>query len=49
MRRFIFDGGSVFVMASEGGETKVDTNVNFLLEEYGIMVNSGATTVELFY
>lgn len=29
-------------MLGEGGELKYDTNINFLLEEYGIMVNSGA-------
>lgn len=30
------------MMLGEGGELKYDTNINFLLEEYGIMVNSGA-------
>ena len=34
-------GGSVLMMLGEGGETRLDTNVNFLLEEYGIMVNNG--------
>jgi intraflagellar transport protein 52 len=29
------------MMLGEGGETKLDTNVNFLLEEYGIIVNNG--------
>lgn len=29
------------VMMMEGGEEKLRTNVNFLLEEYGIMVNTG--------
>lgn len=28
-------------MLGEGGESRFDTNVNFLLEEYGIMVNNG--------
>lgn len=31
----------MMVMMSEGGESKYDTNINFLLEEFGIMVNSG--------
>ena len=35
------NGGSVLVMVGEGGETKFDTNINFLLEEFGIMVNNG--------
>lgn len=26
-------------MLGEGGETRTDTNINFLLEEYGVMIN----------
>ena len=29
------------MMMMEGGEEKQKTNVNFLLEEYGVMVNTG--------
>ena len=29
------------VMLGEGGESRFDTNINFFLEEYGIMVNNG--------
>ena len=29
------------MMMTEGGETKHNTNINFLLEELGVMVNSG--------
>ena len=28
-------------MLGEGGESRFDTNINFLLEDYGIMVNNG--------
>ena len=31
----------MLVMVGEGGETKFDTNINFLLEEFGVMVNNG--------
>ena len=31
----------MLVMLSEGGETKLGTNVNFLLEEFGIALNNG--------
>lgn len=31
----------MLVLMSEGGEIKQDTNINFLLEEFGIMVNNG--------
>ena len=29
------------VLLGEGGESRFDTNINFLLEDYGIMVNNG--------
>ena len=41
LKKFIDSGGSVCMMMTEGGEEKQRTNVNFLLEEYGIMVNTG--------
>lgn len=41
IRTFLNSGGHVFVMLGEGGEKKSNTNVNFLLEEFGIMVNNG--------
>lgn len=31
----------MLVMLGEGGEMRYDTNINFLLEEFGIMVNNG--------
>ena len=31
----------MLVLLTEGGEVKQNTNINFLLEEFGIMVNSG--------
>ena len=40
MEKFIEDGGSVVVMMGEGGETKYNTNLNYLLEQYGIFVNT---------
>ena len=29
------------MMLTEGGEERLETNVNFLLEEYGVLVNTG--------
>ncbi|XP_060815304.1 intraflagellar transport protein 52 homolog [Bombus pascuorum] len=40
IRTFLNSGGHVLVMLGEGGEKKSNTNVNFLLEEFGIMVNN---------
>ena len=41
LKSFIEDGGSVLVTLGEGGEKLYQTNINFLLEEFGIMINSG--------
>ena len=41
IKKYIEGGGSLLVMLGEGGESKYETNVNFLLEEYGIMFNNG--------
>lgn len=41
LKKYIEDGGSVLVLMGEGGENRLDTNINFFLEEYGVMVNSG--------
>ena len=32
--------GSLLIMLTEGGESKLNTNINFLLEEFGINVNN---------
>ena len=40
------DGGSILILMGEGGEGKFETNINFLLEEYGIMVNAGIHDIE---
>ena len=36
-------------MLSEGGEQKSKTNLNFMLEEFGIMVNTGKRTFYTFF
>lgn len=41
IRSFITAGGHVLVTLGEGGEKKFNTNINFLLEEFGIMINNG--------
>ena len=41
MKKYLEGGGSMLVMIGEGGETQFETNINFFLEEYGIMVNNG--------
>uniref|UniRef100_A0A8C0DUC0 Intraflagellar transport 52 n=1 Tax=Balaenoptera musculus TaxID=9771 RepID=A0A8C0DUC0_BALMU len=38
LKKYLDGGGDILVMLGEGGESRFDTNINFLLEEYGIMV-----------
>lgn len=38
-------GDSVVVAMSDGGEEKMNTNINFFLEEYGIVVNNGKCSI----
>uniref|UniRef100_A0A8C5WMI3 Intraflagellar transport 52 n=1 Tax=Leptobrachium leishanense TaxID=445787 RepID=A0A8C5WMI3_9ANUR len=49
LKQFLNRGGDILVMLGEGGEAKHDTNINFLLEEYGIMVNSDSVVRNVYY
>lgn len=49
IRGFLNGGGNVLVMLGEGGENKLNTNINFLLEEFGIMVNNGNFNLSNIY
>lgn len=41
IQKFIETGKSVLILLSEGGETNLNTNINQLIEQFGIMVNNG--------
>ncbi|XP_053508839.1 intraflagellar transport protein 52 homolog isoform X1 [Ictalurus furcatus] len=49
LKRYLVGGGNVLAMLGEGGEVKYETNINFLLEEFGIMVNSDAVVRNVYY
>ena len=49
IRLFIENGGSALVIMQEGGESRLDTNINALLEQVGICVNSDAVIRKHFY
>ncbi|KAJ0068850.1 hypothetical protein NL108_012092 [Boleophthalmus pectinirostris] len=49
LKHYLDEGGNVLVMLGEGGESKFDTNINFLLEDLGIMVNSDAVVRNVYY
>lgn len=42
-------GGSVLFQLGEGGEQKFNTNINFLLEQWGIYINNDAVIRTVFY
>ena len=39
IKGFLESGNSVVIMLGEGGEGKYGTNINYLLEEYGMAIN----------
>eukprot|EP00095_Tigriopus_kingsejongensis_P009560 maker-scaffold518_size150039-snap-gene-0.21 protein:Tk09560 transcript:maker-scaffold518_size150039-snap-gene-0.21-mRNA-1 annotation:"intraflagellar transport protein 52 homolog" len=42
LKKYLETGGCLLVLLGEGGEKRFDTNINFFLEEYGIMINADA-------
>ncbi|KAJ3219095.1 Intraflagellar transport protein 52 [Dinochytrium kinnereticum] len=49
LKTYLARGGSILYLASEGGEASSATNFNFLLEEYGIMVNADAVVRTVYH
>jgi len=49
IRRYLDEGGCVLVMMAEGGEQKLGTNINAMLEQLGISVNSDSVIRRTFY
>jgi len=49
IKDYLASGGSVLFMLGEGGENKYNTNVNFLLEEYGISFNNDSVARTVYY
>ncbi len=41
--------GSLLILLTEGGESKSNTNINYLLEEYGIFINNDAIIRTTYY
>uniref|UniRef100_A0AC35TX94 ABC_transp_aux domain-containing protein n=1 Tax=Rhabditophanes sp. KR3021 TaxID=114890 RepID=A0AC35TX94_9BILA len=49
IKTFMQSGGHVLVLLGEGGEVKHDTNINFLLEEYGVVFNPDSVIRTVFF
>lgn len=41
LKEYVENGGSIMILLGEGGEIEFNTNLNFLLEEFGMSINSG--------
>jgi intraflagellar transport protein 52 len=49
IRRYVEEGGRCIIMMSEGGETKASTNINAMLEQVGISVNTDCVIRKTFH
>ena len=49
LKQYIADGGKVLLMLGEGGERQFETNVNYLIEEFGISVNADSVVRTVYY
>ena len=49
IKQYIEAGGSCLVIMQEGGEQRLDTNINALLEQVGISVNSDSVIRKHFF
>jgi intraflagellar transport protein 52 len=49
MRQYMEEGGALMFMLAEGGESRLGTNLNIFLEEYGIAVNADSVVRTVYY
>jgi len=49
IRRYIEEGGRAMIIMEEGGEQKCNTNINAMLEQVGISVNSDSVIRKSFH
>lgn len=47
--KYFQSGGSVMVMLGEGGENKNGTNINYLIEQFGISINNDSLVRTSYY
>lgn len=49
IRHYVENGGSAFIIMQEGGESRLDTNINAFLEQVGISVNGDSVIRKHFF
>ena len=49
IKQYIEGGGNALIIMQEGGESRLETNINAFLEQVGISVNSDSVIRKHFY
>lgn len=49
LKKYFQEGGNIMIMLGEGGEAKNGTNINYLLEQFGISINNDAVVRTTYY
>jgi len=49
LKFYLEKGGNVLILLGECGESKLNTNLNYLLEQYGISMNNDCVAKTAFY
>ena len=49
IKTYVNEGGSALFFLGEGGEGRYGTNINYLLEQFGIAVNSDSVVRTVYY
>ncbi|KAJ3209464.1 Intraflagellar transport protein 52, partial [Clydaea vesicula] len=49
LKQYLERGGSILFLTGEGGDAQFNTNFNYLLEDYGMSVNSDAVTRTVYF
>jgi intraflagellar transport protein 52 len=49
LKEYVQNGGRLLVLLGEGGEQKNNTNINFLLEQFSISVNSDCCVRTMYH
>ena len=49
LKSYLQNGGRVMVMMGDGGEKQSGTNMNYLLEEFGMSVNADSVLRSVYY
>ena len=49
LKEFVNEGGSLMVLLGENGESDYNTNINFLLEEFGMNINADSVIRPTYY